>query len=64
MTRLLPLQGLIKNMAGEISKNNMRVYMPKEKAYELLKEWTGQDFGQDIEAWKNWVEKHPDIISK
>jgi hypothetical protein len=64
MTRLLPLQGLIKNMTGEISENNMRVYMPKEKAYELLKEWTDQDFGQDIEAWKDWVKKHPNIISK
>jgi hypothetical protein len=51
-------------MTGEISENNMRVYMPKEKAYELLKEWTDQDFGQDIEAWKDWVKKHPNIISK
>ncbi len=36
--------------------------MTEERAYELLKNWTGQDFGRDIEAWSNWVNKHPNII--
>jgi hypothetical protein len=61
MTRLLPLQGLIKNMKGEIPKRQ-RAYLPQDRAYQLLKDWTGRDFGLDVEAWENWVKEHPHII--
>lgn len=27
----------------------------RESAYETLKEWSGKDFGTDIEAWKQWA---------
>lgn len=62
MTRLLPLQGLIKNIKGEIPPTQSRLYVPKERAYQLLKAWTGQDFDRDIEAWENWVNEHPHVI--
>ncbi len=39
-----------------------RSYLSQEKAYQLLKAWTGQDFGLDIEAWENWVKEHPHIV--
>ncbi len=61
MTRLLPLQGLILNLRGEVSPRLTKVYLPKETAYQLLKTWTGKDFGWDIEAWENWVSKHPHL---
>lgn len=64
MTRLLPLQGLIKNIRGEITQKHGRLYLPKDRAYQLLKDWTGQDFGEDIDAWENWVRKHPNIITQ
>lgn len=60
MTRLIPLHGLIKNMRGEIP-TMQRSYIPPERAYQLLKTLTGQDFGRDIEAWDNWVKEHPHI---
>jgi hypothetical protein len=62
MTRLFPLQGLIKNIRGDVPQMQRRLYVPKERAYQLLKAWTGQDFGEDIEAWENWVNEHPDVI--
>jgi hypothetical protein len=62
MTQILPLQGLILNIKGEIPQTQRKLYIPKERAYELLKAWTGQDFGEDIEAWTSWVKKHPNII--
>jgi hypothetical protein len=61
MTRLLPLRGLIMNIKGELSQTQRRLYIPKERAYELLKALTGQDFGEDIEAWENWVNEHLDV---
>jgi hypothetical protein len=32
-----------------------RAYVGKEKAYELLKIGTGQDFGDDVAAWEKWL---------
>lgn len=44
---------LIKNLLGEFEKDDY-YYMEKEKAYESLKFFTGQDFGYDAEAWIRW----------
>jgi hypothetical protein len=57
MSRLYPLEGLLLNLKQEIAPGR-REYLPREQAYELLKEWTGQDFGYDIEAWEAWIEKN------
>ncbi|NJR31863.1 MAG: hypothetical protein HC778_02025 [Chamaesiphon sp. CSU_1_12] len=62
MTRLLPLQILIKNLKGEIPASQVKIYISKDRAYQLLKEWTGQDFGEDIKAWQAWVKKNPNRI--
>ena len=32
-----------------------REYLPKDVAYEKLKAMTGQDFGDDPDAWERWV---------
>jgi hypothetical protein len=31
----------------------------REKAYAILKQETGQDFGYDTKAWLKWLKAHP-----
>jgi hypothetical protein len=35
-----------------------RGHMTKEQAYEALKQYTGQDFGYDIKAWRKWLREN------
>jgi hypothetical protein len=51
------------NLAGEIAQGR-REYLPRERAYELLREWTGQDFGYDIAQWRAWIRSHPRRTAK
>lgn len=46
--RLTPIEGLLKNLAGEITPQARREYLPPDVAYEKLKEMTGADFGMDV----------------
>ncbi|QDU75375.1 hypothetical protein Pan97_24050 [Bremerella volcania] len=55
MPRLKLLDGLLKNLKGEIPPNH-RTYRPVHRAYELLKFHTGQDFGDDYEKWEQWIQ--------
>jgi hypothetical protein len=57
MTRLTFDQLLIANLGDELPRLT-RGYIPKERAYEILKESTGQDFGYDVKAWKKWITLH------
>jgi hypothetical protein len=37
--------------------------MPKEKAYQSLKALSGEDFGDDIDAWEKWyVENEQQLV--
>lgn len=38
----------------QLIPRDSRVYMTREQAYEKLKEYSGQDFGNDIQAWETW----------
>ena len=58
MSRILPLRGLVMNLAGEI-REGRREYLPRERAYSLLREWTGKDFGYDASRWRSSVRTHP-----
>jgi hypothetical protein len=53
--RLTPVDRLLKNLKGDIPPYMRREYLPKNVAYEKLKAMTGQDFGDDHEAWERWV---------
>ena len=53
--RLTPVEGLLKNFKGEIPPHMRREFLPREVAYEKLKAMTGQDFGDDIVAWEDWI---------
>lgn len=57
MTRLTLEQILILNLQERIPEGSM-AYTKKEDAYLALKKYTGQDFGNDIEKWKSWVEEN------
>lgn len=58
MSQLMPLEGLLLNLKQAIPSTRRREYLPKERALELLKEWTGQDFGYDVAAWERWIAEH------
>ena len=55
LMRLTPIQGLLKNLKGEIPAHMRREFLPKDVAYEKLKSMTGQDFGYDSIAWQKWI---------
>jgi hypothetical protein len=46
------------NLRGDIDPARRREYLPKDKALELLRKWSGQDFGYDFDAWKAWIREH------
>lgn len=58
MSQFTLLQGLLLNFKGEIEPRR-REYLSKKEAYEQLKLRTGQDFGEDFAAWKEWIQDHP-----
>ena len=37
-----------------------REFLPKDVAYERLKEMTGRDFGDNIEQWEKWIQGQED----
>jgi hypothetical protein len=55
MSQLEPYDGLIKNLRQEIPPSRSREYLTREKAYALLKAWSGQDFGMDADRWQAWA---------
>jgi hypothetical protein len=55
MSHLKPHQGALKNLKQEIPSSRRREYLTREKALELLKAWTGQDFGFDVQKWEEWI---------
>ena len=60
----VPIERLLLNgLAGtlkNISQDNITgpPQMTKEDAYKMLKSLTNQDFGYDVNVWKNWLKKH------
>lgn len=54
MTRMLPLVGLLLNLKQEL-RESQRGYLTKEQAYEKLKNWTGKDYGYQIEEWEIYL---------
>ena len=49
---------LLWNLRGDFEEGDGMAYIPKEKAYEELKQKTGHDFGYDSEAWENWLDEN------
>lgn len=53
---LTPYQLFLANLKQEIP-SHQRGYMTREEAYRALKKVSGQDFGLDIEAWREWCDQ-------
>ena len=54
MSLLLPGEVYYLNFVGRIEPRSL-AYAPKERAYEDLRRYTGEDFGDDAEAWLAWL---------
>jgi hypothetical protein len=61
MSKLALLEGLLLNLKGEIDQRR-REYLPKSEAYRSLRYHTGQDFGDEVAAWAEWIKTHPKSI--
>lgn len=59
--RLTDEEILIANLHGGIHPESPH-YKTKEEAYELLKEITHQDFGYDVEQWKDWCKQNEEEV--
>jgi hypothetical protein len=44
------------NLNQQLKEDNM-YYCTREKAYQMLKKLTKQDFGYDVEKWKQWIKE-------
>lgn len=55
MTRSDPLTIALANLRGDIAPGRSRVFLGKERAIALLKDISGQDFGDDVTKWEEWV---------
>jgi hypothetical protein len=60
MPRVDSITVLLKNLSGEI-KETSRLYVPEETVYEELKRRSGQDFGYDVNMWRDYIKMHPEI---
>ena len=61
MSQISFLDGLLMNLRQEIQRGR-REYLSQDRAYELLKQSTGQDFGYDFDQWETWIVQHPKSI--
>jgi hypothetical protein len=56
MSRLTLYNGLLLNLEGKI-KEGRREFLPRQEAYEKLKQLTGQDFGYEVLRWRDWIRR-------
>ena len=54
-------QLLLHGLEGMSDPNTLH-YVSREAAYQELKERTGQDFGQDVEKWREYIRAHRDRL--
>ncbi|MBW3599161.1 MAG: hypothetical protein KY475_18060 [Planctomycetes bacterium] len=48
-----PFEKLLWNLNGEMPQS-LPEFLPKDVAYQRLKKMTGEDFGYDANAWREW----------
>jgi len=56
MSRLTLVDGLLMNLKHEIDPGR-REYVAPELAHQRLVQLTGQDLGDDVDAWKLWFKR-------
>lgn len=61
--QLFPGELALACLKGEISEDE-RGFATREEALEILRELSGLDFGDDVSAWEQWVNKKYEHIRK
>jgi hypothetical protein len=58
--RIKPYRIMLNNLAEKYKgqAKYRKVFQSKEDAYEMLKRYTGQDFGYDIDSWERWLKEN------
>jgi hypothetical protein len=51
--RASPFSIALTNLAELLPETSL-YYTPKDEAYELLKQYSKQDFGMDVLKWEEW----------
>ena len=49
------VEGLLKNLRGEVPSYMRHEFMTKEAARQRLMKLTSQDFGMDASEWESWI---------
>lgn len=57
MSRLTFEELLLANLKEELDPMHPE-YMSKDEMIVNLKNWTGQDFGSDVQQWEQWIIKY------
>lgn len=61
----LGVKSLLRALSGSWFRNwfrwRDRYWLTKENALKILRQETGQDFGYDVDAWRNWFNEHPEF---
>ena len=56
--RLTLLDGLLKNLKGEIPPRMRREFLSKPEAYRRLREISGESYPMEsVDEWERWVRK-------
>ncbi len=55
MSRISIFRGLLLNLEQKVPESRRRLYLSKEQALEALRRKTGQDFGENVAAWRAWL---------
>ena len=57
MSLIDPVELLLLNLEEKIDPGYVFLYFPKEFARQELKRITGQDFGDDVRKWREWLQE-------
>lgn len=57
MSRMTFEELLLANLKEELDPTHPE-YMSKDEMIVNLKNWTGQDFGSDVQQWEQWITKY------
>lgn len=64
MSLLTPAQFLIHNLEGKVGSKSPRIYLPPDKALEVLRRISGEDFEFDGKQWRAWIRQNQETFDK
>jgi len=58
MSQLSEIERFLLCLAGTVPEEALH-FVERDYALKRLREMSGQDFGVDVEAWRQWFQDHP-----